>query len=51
MQFGFNGYYMRIRYYHIDNSIDFNIMDYKGSVKYKYGEDRKYRRAGKLYEI
>ena len=35
MQVGFTGYYMRVRYSDSDNSLDFNIMGYKGSVKYK----------------
>lgn len=34
MQLGFSGYYMRIRYTD-DNSLDFNIMGYKGSAKYR----------------
>jgi len=35
MQLGFSGYYMRIRYTESDHSLDFNIMGYKGSVKYR----------------
>ena len=35
MQMGFSGYYMRIRYTESDNSLDFNIMGYKGSVNFR----------------
>ena len=45
MQIGFTGYYMRIRYTDSDNSLDFNIMGYKGSVKYKLN----YGNYGKHY--
>ena len=34
-QLGFQGHYMRIRYTKSDHSIDFNVFDYKGSIKYK----------------
>ena len=34
IQAGLKGYYMRLRFTNVDNSIDFNILDHKGSVKY-----------------
>jgi len=40
IQFGMAGYYMRGRYTTSDNSIDFNIMDHKGSIKYVINEWR-----------
>ena len=40
IQFGMAGYYMRGRYTASDNSIDFNIMDHKGSIKYVINEWR-----------
>ena len=35
MQIGYTGHYMRFRYTYSDHSLDFNIMDYKGSVQFK----------------
>ena len=35
MQFGMHGFYGRARYSSVDNSVDFTLSDYKGSVKYK----------------
>ena len=39
VQIGHQGYYMRVRhtssYGHLGDSIDFSIMDYKGSIKYR----------------
>ena len=35
MQFGMHGFYGRARYSDVDNSVDFTISDYKGSIKYK----------------
>jgi len=33
-QLGYSGYFMRARFDDIGNSIQFTIMDYKGSIKY-----------------
>jgi len=35
MQMGYTGHYMRFRYTYSDHSLDFNIMDYKGSVQFR----------------
>lgn len=39
-QFGFEDYYMRARYTISDNSIDFNVMDWKGSAKFTHTNRR-----------
>ena len=33
MQIGMSGLYLRAQYSHIDNSVDFSIADYKGTIK------------------
>lgn len=35
MQIGMSGLYMRAQYSHVDNSVDFSISDYKGTIKYQ----------------
>ena len=39
MQIGYTGQYMRFRYTYSDHSLDFNIMNYKGSVQFRGNPD------------
>ena len=39
MQIGYTGQYMRFRYTYSDHSLDFNIMNYKGSVQFRGNYD------------
>jgi len=39
MQIGMSGMYMRVQFSNADNSVDFSISDYKGTVKYRANLD------------